>query len=755
MHQSIVILDHLSLTGNTDDSSNASDSIESDAPMAAKGPEIFFQKNKVTRIIAVERPSVKGQVYVAAGLRNKYHFSCPTNFLPDLIGVIKRINNAKCEFTFVPRIVKKYRKERSIIVLNDIDLSKDISNDECNDINAVLIAAGSSTSSKRSKFSTSIGLQTMYSHGHHLARYCMLSHSKPHVTIVKEHPHVLTDAILKLYKYVNREIDGLFETNVTHPFLVKDAIETCTEGRHRNALRNDLQSFLRRNSKCEIPDNIMFESCSVQPTSALGFHQDTMNCPVLDDTIACFIPFLDRENDERKCISFLYYSRKSVMEHAKKMSLIDTFLRSPTVSSSSLTQFCVRSMMHIGGVFDYQASLFESPMSLNAIYKDIEKKRGHSCPEIREFTGLSCFKHGAAFDKMGYYSVFLNVFLSLHFTGVAMNIDDSISLCIFFGFVCNGTTALAAVWKAFKEKQTWAVGFYERKRSPTKLFKILIKLDRYRQLKTDRDAKVLHGNCLLPRYQYAGYGNDIVENYKGIHVALKDFLNQSDFVAMPTSNVQKQHAYLYGKLKNYKGIGPLSFNQFWHSLCLCGILPHHFIETSAIAPGSGPAQLIQIFQPKLKRNVDMNKKLTEVRKEFANLGFNRITEFFIENMMCELVRIASFRKLFTKNMSAEDKKDILMTSKFQSYIMESTSTRFPDLYFSSPFTNEMQHLFRMVEKTLYMRPSFLNNGVGGSSQLQCEITYDVDGKCKVSLTGEYLRRSDVSCADLFISREQN
>jgi hypothetical protein len=59
----------------------------------------------------------------------------------------------------------------------------------------------------------------------------------------------------------------------------------------------------------------IFEACTVQPTSALGFHNDAMNCPMIDNTIACFIPCIHTETNERYCLSFLYYSMKCVEEH--------------------------------------------------------------------------------------------------------------------------------------------------------------------------------------------------------------------------------------------------------------------------------------------------------------------------------------------------------------------------------------------------------------------------------------------------------
>jgi hypothetical protein len=68
-HHSIVIMEHTPLCRKTSDSNCV---------------ESFFIHNKVLRIIAVERPLLHSQIYVASGLKERYHFSCLTMFLPEL-----------------------------------------------------------------------------------------------------------------------------------------------------------------------------------------------------------------------------------------------------------------------------------------------------------------------------------------------------------------------------------------------------------------------------------------------------------------------------------------------------------------------------------------------------------------------------------------------------------------------------------------------------------------------------------------------
>jgi hypothetical protein len=129
-------------------------------------------------------------------------------------------------------------------------------------------------------------------------------------------------------------------------------------------------------------------------------------------------------------------------------------------------------------VFDYQGSLFENDLSLNELAPLFEKKdSAHCCPDVAAFTGLRCFKHGAAFDKMGYYSIFLNFFFSLHYLGIANDIDDSISVSIYFGLLCNGTSNLAAAWKDVHDNIDFVMRWCEDNNDCTRLFRLLIHLE--------------------------------------------------------------------------------------------------------------------------------------------------------------------------------------------------------------------------------------------------------------------------------------
>jgi hypothetical protein len=85
-------------------------------------PENFFVNNRVIKVITVERPCNKGQVYVACGLSEKFHFSCPTIFVPSLYEAIKCTNNPAVELLFIPRTLRICEIGDSIKVINDINM---------------------------------------------------------------------------------------------------------------------------------------------------------------------------------------------------------------------------------------------------------------------------------------------------------------------------------------------------------------------------------------------------------------------------------------------------------------------------------------------------------------------------------------------------------------------------------------------------------------------------------------------------------
>ena len=123
-----------------------------------------------------------------------------------------------------------------------------------------------------------------------------------------------------------------------------------------------------------------------------------------------------------------------------------------------------------------------------------------------------------------------------------------------------------------------------------------------------------------------------------IHCYIKDFLiYRNEKISSESEDVYSLHSELFEILAEVKGVGPLSFNQLWHSLCLSGVLPINYINTTPVAMDSGPAKLIRIFHPKCKSADTLVKKLQEVQGNIKKLGIGTITGFFLENLMCEVM----------------------------------------------------------------------------------------------------------------------
>jgi hypothetical protein len=721
----------------------------------------YFDKCVVAKMTVIERPHDKCQVYVAKDLGKYFHFSCPTADVCQLYDAIKSRNNSTLEILFIPNACKVFDSE-NVRVCNGIDVEKEYFFDASNFTSLLEIVHDSAKSSsasdhksKRSSKSISIGLQTMYSHQQHASRYCMLPHSFPSVPTVKNHQIVLRKNILEVYSFSSKVLSSHFKVNEeTHPFslTLKEPGSCGNVGHIRTGLRDDMQKVLYcddiNTSEPLIPTNIMFESCTVQQAGQLGFHRDTLNCPHLDRTVAVHIP---NNNDSKSCLSFLYYSRKCVGDYSNRIQDIERFITSnDDMKICDLTRLCLKSLLEMEGIFNYQGSLFENIESLNDIGQRLEVDPSYACPEVTTFTGLTCFKHGAAFDKMGYYSVFLNVFLSMHYLELITTIDDALSLCIYFGLCCNGTTNIAATWKDIEQNLTFAQEWVSKKGDKTRIFRLLIILEKRRRLKSK--SKDLIGCCKLPRFQYANYSANIIEDAELIHRYVKDFLLKCKTKERTTQrNARGNHSMLFKILSSVKGIGPLSFNQFWHSLCLSGILPVSYIQTIAVAPGSGPAKLIQTFYPSCKTAEALYVKLTEVKGKISKLGIHKVTEFFLENQMCELWRLGMRNKVVTKLMTDDNKRAGFRSDDFHRAMVISTPTKNPDIYFQNPFTKQYQHLFRVCDKeSLVMRPSFLANSDSRSSTLTCDITYsDEKGILLVKWNGDYVRKGDKTASDWF------
>jgi hypothetical protein len=104
------------------------------------------------------------------------------------------------------------------------------------------------------------------------------------------------------------------------------------------------------------------------------------------------------------------------------------------------------------------------------------------------------------------------------------------------------------------------------------------------------------------------------------------------------------------------------------------------------------------------------------------------------------------------SMSDKDRKRGYASDSFHAALKSTIPTKNPDIYYENPFTKEWQHLFRICDNALQMRPSFLDNSDTSSVTLQCHITYiGEEDIMTVSVNGTYLKREKLCPRSLFIT----
>jgi hypothetical protein len=317
---------------------------------------------------------------------------------------------------------------------------------------------------------------------------------------------------------------------------------------------------------------------------------------------------------------------------------------------------------------------------------------------------------------------------------------------------------LAAAWKDVHDNIDFVMQWCKDNNDCTRLFRLLIHLEELRREKDKKrkENSTIIGCCKLHRYQYANYAGYVIAEADMIHCYVKDFLahtKEHDETKPKKKQQTGLQMELYNAISHVKGIGPLSFNQFWHALCLSGVLPLKYIQCSAIAPKAGPAQIIQTFDSTCTKPDSCLRKMHEVKGKLSSLGLNKISDFFLENMFCELHRLGNKSQVVKKTMTEKQKVEAFLSDKFHDALVNAVPTKHPDIYYASPFNDSYQHMFRVNNDELVMRLSFLNNSNTSSCTLTCTVSHRGDnGAIEVTWSGEYSRRNNVPPSTWFLNR---
>jgi hypothetical protein len=215
----------------------------------------------------------------------------------------------------------------------------------------------------------------------------MLPHSTPFVPTVNKYDTDLLLSITDAYLYSSQVVSN-FNKNMGQsrtPFSMKGRRD-ITEVEHKicEGLRSQMYQAIFGGLKGKIEQipfttDEMFESCSVQETGVLHFHRDVLNCPVIDETVAVHVS--SQHDFGKKCVSFLFYTRKCVGDFARRKASIETYLLR-NQKNCELTTLCLKSILEVKGIFNYQGSLFENTKSLTKIADSLINAPEYQCLEV-------------------------------------------------------------------------------------------------------------------------------------------------------------------------------------------------------------------------------------------------------------------------------------------------------------------------------------------------------------------------------------
>ena len=724
----------------------------------------------VKSLLIMERTETSWQIYVGYHFRSQDHMAIPTVLLPSIIRAIRMATPAlqtPCAFLFIHNRVETFKSTELgfyYAKLEQDDISDNLRHYALEFTRLLAKKDGpAEMGGSRSKRGTSVtlnnGLQTQNSHRQYLARYCQLSHAKPIPSLRKVKKSLSSDkkTIMIYHILVLRECElklGLkpFELDKNLPKEYREERWKC-----RQTLIDDWDPAGTVKDKfMHSPENFA-EANTGKGNDSLGKHSDDENCPVFDVTVSCTAIFTvdevvttaitrpdvaKRFNIDRSdhiASNSLYYTRKTVHNHASKMSKIRIGLANPSVPV--LTKFCLRMLQLIKVPVDYQGYLWEHEMSFHDRAMQLSNNG-------------SVLKLCGAFEKMGYLSIFAHVFFSLYCHGFLVDEDDVLGFDMYFGFVQNGTTIMVSVWQYLLANKTSLLSIIEENklRTPFILFDLCV--SRERKMRTSAATEGLRDKGLpLPdssdlandirnkmgsnpsfRYQHDSKGNILIrENRRQIFETLKEILSNP-------KQCSTRRSFLDNVMQRIDGVGHMRANQFLQACCISGIVPLAWMKGIEIGRNTGPAKLIELFGHK---GEGIQKEFVRVAKELrTDFGLQKLTDQFLDNMFCESKRIASHN-----SMSGWTEKywnvDYLMSEKFRERVESIQITKNPDIYFLDDHTKRYQHLFRVIDNKLFIRDSSEKNDSFHSPFSAVTISYNTTRNLQVSLCGKSI--SDLFC----------
>jgi hypothetical protein len=639
---------------------------------------------------------------------------------------------SKATFTFVSTHCEKFISTEfafSYARLTPTDLPPEISLEYGKLMVESLINSGESSKSesKGSARNFSLGLQSRSSHTMYLARFSMLPQAKPIPNIKLDASSTGTDERARLLTLHYACIALAKEKFGVDPF--KNHNKDPHYNKARGGIRKSFAAFMDQSSTSSLHSQqsaSIAESFSLRENDGVQFHMDKMNCSSDDVTmsLSMLVPshsihdiskFHPSVSNGNVSINFLGYTRDIVHSFAVAESRRAKYLEDP--SSCSLVKVCLNLLSLVKCPADYQGFLWENAE------KSFHDRATHlSQSSHLSFKASHAIRHEnwfgkselilgtpAAFDIMGYYSIFSHIHLSLHFHEFLLTKKDAIDLCVYFGLICAGTSCLARTWGKILSR----VDHFHAMYLNHGLFNVLCA--------AEPEATNL-GNAVLPRIISDGFSaSEMLKVYKDTSSAILRLSTACDFTGKKAAS--NSFTTIMTTIKSlHPKISSTKFQCFFVALCLSSILPLSMLKHGTIEGNSRVDSLLHIFFNSKKQKQSRPQSFENLQKQLFQLGHTKLTRTFLENMLSQMVTIAGGR--------ANLNKGYLTSEAFMDSVKEDMSIAdAPDLYF-------------------FDCPSSVINDPGHSSRLCIEIKFLEDQSMTVIATSGLKNSTDLK--DLFV-----
>lgn len=763
----------------------ANQSISDAAKIQSKNTEDikYPASYSIAALVVMERSPSHWQLYLGRKFGSRDHMSIPTGLLPHIVRSINLARSAQnlqhVIFTFISSAVltcalPEFEFYYALIEMSDIsDLLMETAIETTRTL-ARKNGPGERRKNKRGRTTQfSQGLQNAAAHSQYLARWSMVANAKP-IPSIKTNNGPTEEDKENLLLLHHLSIELCKKKLGISPFQIPD---TCSKAykEARSELRIDMNRALDPSGKIERTHQFnqaeTAEHITNKGNECLKNHHDKKNCPFLDTTLSLTtLHHIDNllgdqitEKEIHKyfdvsrgmvAANLLGYTRSNAHHHSNQIATNRNALASE--NTDDLTRLCIRLLSETDIPVDYQGYLWENEESFDERASNLAKMFEDENPKwintIRDICGedRKILRSIACFEKLGFYSIFVHVLLSLHAHGYIKSKWDVRCLCYYFGLIQNGTSVLVAVWDdLIKNKRTYIpfLPSFRKEKGEKSLLILLnscerrIRLSLAMKKKSETSCQSVpslsakdHTDCKnkIGSNPFQRFGHGINSSLPIIDAIDEDFIPLFEFIESVHLNkatkLQVKADLVLQRAQQISGVGAIRAMQFLHTCCLSQLLPvAAMLDHVLIADKSAPALMLRLFYG---NDCNCSSKFHELFQSLkTTFGFTKLTKFFLENMLCEMKRIAVHGKFNT---------EYLLSEKYYERVRSCKLTKNADLYFEDYSTGKFQHIFRVNDRQLEMRVSTITNDPGHSPITKVNINYTHDGLFIVDIVGKEL-----------------